>query len=32
MQVGVPTRDKRVAALFADMPGAESLVLAALEG
>lgn len=32
MQVGVPTRDKRAAALFADMPGAESLVLAALEG
>ncbi|MBQ8312881.1 MAG: GNAT family N-acetyltransferase [Clostridia bacterium] len=32
MQVGVPTRDKRAAALFADMPGAESMVLAALEG
>lgn len=32
MQAGILTKDKRAAALFADMPGAESMVLAALAG
>lgn len=32
MQAGVPTNDQRVAALFAGMPGADSMVLAALAG
>lgn len=32
MQAGISTNDQRVAALFADMPSAESMVLAALAG